>query len=117
MWKPLGLAVGLWIAILAACSDDGDSLTAICEKAKSRQCTDIMGSCSEVVAAFDSAAGKAGCTSELSAYQSCALDVSDVCDVDLTCNTQLDDLGSCVGVYCLANANDADCAVLLGEFQ
>jgi len=117
MWKPLVLAIGLSVVVGAACSDDGDSLTAICEKAKDRQCTDISGNCGEVVAAFDSAADKAGCNSEFSAYQACALEVSDVCDVDLTCSSQLDALGNCVGVYCLANSNDADCAVLLQEFQ
>lgn len=110
MRRALVLAV---VLASAGCSDDESDCVDKCEDAQSRDCTSIVGDCGDFCASLFAVEEPSGCDDERVDYQEC-LDDQGICSAD--CDSSENDLGSCVGAYCLAHGGDADCEVLLRSF-
>lgn len=119
------LIIGLLAATQACVSngdgdsddDDGDELRScesMCSEAQGRDCTAITGDCDAFCSALSRAAPKGGCEDERSSLHECESSRDDVCEPN--CNGLESALEDCMGAYCLANAGDNDCAVLLASY-
>jgi len=111
----LGIVLLSLFALTAACGNDlvGDCLST-CSEAQDRDCTSID-NCNDFCVSGASLADSGGCTFELNSYESCA-ERSPVCSIDAQCGAEQNALASCIGVYCLANSSNPDCARFRNSF-
>lgn len=98
---------------ITACSDEA-TCESLCQEAQEGNCTSIKGDCAAFCASLNNVKDPAGCAGQYDSYQDCLSEGSDACDV--SCSAQETGLSLCVGVYCAANAGNADCQTLLASF-
>ena len=87
----------------------------ICQEAQDKNCTSIKGDCVKGCAALEEVAKLGNCGSQRDAYQSCA-EKDEVCTIAARCGGEQTSFSTCVGVYCAANQNNADCVTAYATF-
>jgi hypothetical protein len=103
---------------MLACSDDDSDggvrpCADVCKEAQAGACTAVKGECGAFCAAMENVAPAAKCEDQRSTYLSC-LSGGPVCDQN--CDNAENALIQCATPYCMANATNEDCKVLIASF-
>lgn len=106
----------LALSFSACGGDDQADCVSRCSEAQGRNCTDIKGDCAAFCSAVVTLASKSNCGGQKDAYLSCT-NAGDVCTTESRCASQENGLVTCAGVWCLANANDPDCATVTAALK
>jgi hypothetical protein len=87
----------------------------LCTAAQTGSCTTITGNCTDFCAAIAGLTPLAGCTTQEADYTACLGTAADVCQH--SCGVQLQDLHTCLGMYCVSDPTDPDCQKLVASFK